>query len=177
MSPWVPSWLCLEAVVKNRHETYQCRMYSRKLLMMGREDFRNMQSFIAEQIWIISASCWLFNKKSITMHGNMNDQNSFPARHGILCWVRPAFYLPATIVASTRASCISITAHQGLKYWDPSVRSEYSSNLYCFIRFHKQHLKNFGNLREIHATRGNPTIPWFQLVLANSFCGAMTTPD
>jgi len=23
------------------HETYQCRMYSRKLLMMGREDARN----------------------------------------------------------------------------------------------------------------------------------------
>jgi len=28
----VPSWLCLEAVIKNLHETYQCRMYSRKLL-------------------------------------------------------------------------------------------------------------------------------------------------
>jgi hypothetical protein len=25
-------------VIKNLHETYQCRMYSRKLLMMGRED-------------------------------------------------------------------------------------------------------------------------------------------
>jgi len=24
------------------HETYQCRMYSRKLLMMGREEARNM---------------------------------------------------------------------------------------------------------------------------------------
>ena len=33
---------CLEAVIKNLHETYQCRMYSRKLLMMGREDARNM---------------------------------------------------------------------------------------------------------------------------------------
>ena len=30
------------------HETYQCRMYSRKLLMMGREDDRNMYSFIKE---------------------------------------------------------------------------------------------------------------------------------
>jgi hypothetical protein len=30
------------------HETYQYRMYSRKLLMMGREDARNMQSFITE---------------------------------------------------------------------------------------------------------------------------------
>jgi len=38
----VPSWLCLEAVIINLHETYQCRMYSRKLLMMGREDARNM---------------------------------------------------------------------------------------------------------------------------------------
>jgi len=27
---------------QNLHETYQRRMYSRKLLMMGREDARNM---------------------------------------------------------------------------------------------------------------------------------------
>jgi len=47
-------------------------MYSRKLLMMDTEDSRNMQSFITENIWIISASGWLFKKKSITMHGNMN---------------------------------------------------------------------------------------------------------
>jgi len=33
---------CLETVIKNLHETYQCRMYSRKLLMMGREGARNM---------------------------------------------------------------------------------------------------------------------------------------
>jgi len=26
----------------HQHETYQCRMYSRKFLMMGREDARNM---------------------------------------------------------------------------------------------------------------------------------------
>jgi len=32
----------LETVIRNLHETYQCRMYSRKLLMMGREDARNM---------------------------------------------------------------------------------------------------------------------------------------
>jgi len=38
----VPSWLCLEAVIKNLHETYQCRMYSRKLLVTGKEDARNM---------------------------------------------------------------------------------------------------------------------------------------
>ena len=35
-------WLCLEAVIKNLHETYHCRMYSRKLLMMVTEDARNM---------------------------------------------------------------------------------------------------------------------------------------
>jgi hypothetical protein len=34
--------------VKNLHETYQCRMYSRELLMMGREDAQNMQSFVTE---------------------------------------------------------------------------------------------------------------------------------
>jgi len=28
----VPSWLCLGTVIKSLHETYQCRMYSRKLL-------------------------------------------------------------------------------------------------------------------------------------------------
>jgi len=32
----------------NLHETYQCRMYSRKLLMMSREDARSMESFITE---------------------------------------------------------------------------------------------------------------------------------
>jgi len=32
----------LEAVTKNLHETCQCRMYGRKLLMMGREAVRNM---------------------------------------------------------------------------------------------------------------------------------------
>jgi len=39
---------CFEAAIKNLHETYQSRMYSRKLLMMGREDGRNMESFITE---------------------------------------------------------------------------------------------------------------------------------
>jgi len=37
-----PSWLCLEAAIKNLHETYQCRIYSRNLLMISREDARNM---------------------------------------------------------------------------------------------------------------------------------------
>jgi len=32
----------LEKVVKNLHKTYQCRIYSRKFLMVGREDARNM---------------------------------------------------------------------------------------------------------------------------------------
>jgi len=27
---------------QNLHETYQCRMYSRKLLMMGKEDARDV---------------------------------------------------------------------------------------------------------------------------------------
>jgi len=35
-------WNCLEAVIKNLHEAYQCRLYGRKLLMMGREDALNM---------------------------------------------------------------------------------------------------------------------------------------
>jgi hypothetical protein len=38
----VPSWLCLETVIWNLHKTYQCQMYNRKLLMMGREDSQNM---------------------------------------------------------------------------------------------------------------------------------------
>ena len=33
---------CLEAVIRNLHETYQCRMSSRKLLMMDRENSQNM---------------------------------------------------------------------------------------------------------------------------------------
>ena len=39
------------------------RMYSRNLLMLGREDVRNTWSFMTEYIWIISAYFWLFNKK------------------------------------------------------------------------------------------------------------------
>jgi len=33
---------CLGKVIKKLHDTYQCRMYGRKLLMIGREDARNM---------------------------------------------------------------------------------------------------------------------------------------
>jgi hypothetical protein len=32
----------LETVIKNLHEAYQCRMYSREFLMIGREDARHM---------------------------------------------------------------------------------------------------------------------------------------
>jgi len=38
----VPSWLCLETVIKNLHENYQCWMYNRRFLMMGKEVARNM---------------------------------------------------------------------------------------------------------------------------------------
>jgi hypothetical protein len=31
-----------EAVIINLHESYLCRMYNRKVLMMGREDARNV---------------------------------------------------------------------------------------------------------------------------------------
>jgi hypothetical protein len=33
--------ILVTVIVKNLHETYQRRMYSRKLLMMGKEDARN----------------------------------------------------------------------------------------------------------------------------------------
>jgi hypothetical protein len=36
-----PSWLCLEVIIKTCMKLYQCRMYSRKLLMMGKEVARN----------------------------------------------------------------------------------------------------------------------------------------
>jgi len=38
--------------------------------MMGRKNARNIYSFIAINL-VISASGWLFKKKSITMNGNM----------------------------------------------------------------------------------------------------------
>jgi len=38
----VPSCLCLGTVIIKLHETYQCRTYCRKLLMIGREGARNM---------------------------------------------------------------------------------------------------------------------------------------
>jgi hypothetical protein len=53
----------LKSVIRNVHESCQCRMCSRKLLMMGREDARHMYSFIKNKIVVISASGWLFKKK------------------------------------------------------------------------------------------------------------------
>jgi len=32
---------------------------------MGREDARNMLSFITQKIWLISASVWVFKKKPV----------------------------------------------------------------------------------------------------------------
>ena len=49
---------------QNLHETYQCRMYSGKLMMMAKVVARNMYNFITEQIWIISASDWLLKRKN-----------------------------------------------------------------------------------------------------------------
>jgi hypothetical protein len=58
---------------ENLHETYWCRMYSRKLLMMGREDARNMWSFITESNWDNYLSHLVgYKKKTVMMHGNMN---------------------------------------------------------------------------------------------------------
>ena len=48
----------MKTVIKNLHEIYQCCLYSRELLMMGREDARNMWSFMTGLIWIINASGW-----------------------------------------------------------------------------------------------------------------------
>ena len=39
-------WNC--SSILTLHETYQCRLYSRKLLMMCREIARNLQSFVIE---------------------------------------------------------------------------------------------------------------------------------
>jgi hypothetical protein len=38
----------LESGHHNLHETYQCRLYSRRLLMMGKEVARNMWIFMTE---------------------------------------------------------------------------------------------------------------------------------
>ena len=67
----VPSCLCLETVIKNLHETYECRMYSKELLMMGQGGCPKHVEFYNNKIWIIIGSGWLFKKKSITMHGNI----------------------------------------------------------------------------------------------------------
>jgi hypothetical protein len=63
---------CLETVIRSLHETYQCQIYSRKLMMMGTEECPKHVQFYNNKIGIISASGWLFTKKPITMRGNMN---------------------------------------------------------------------------------------------------------
>jgi hypothetical protein len=40
--PCISVLTLLESGHQNLHETYQCRMYSEKLLMMGKEDARNV---------------------------------------------------------------------------------------------------------------------------------------
>ena len=50
---------------QNLHETYQCRMDSRELLVMGKEDARNMYSCMMEYIWVISASSWLVRGETV----------------------------------------------------------------------------------------------------------------
>jgi hypothetical protein len=46
-SGWNSSILALlEVVTRHLHETYQCQMYSRKLLMISTGDAQNMLSFI-----------------------------------------------------------------------------------------------------------------------------------
>ena len=66
-----PGWSCLK-MSSNLRDTYQCRMYSEKLLMMGRGTARNMWSFLTKSIWEISASVGFIKKKFVTMLGHMN---------------------------------------------------------------------------------------------------------
>ena len=60
----VSSWLCLETVIKNLHETYQCRMHSRKLLMMGKEDARKHVEFY-NRINLDNWCVWLVIQKEL----------------------------------------------------------------------------------------------------------------
>ena len=46
---------------QNLHETYQCRMYSRKLLMMGKEVARNTEFY--DRINLDNQCVWLVIKK------------------------------------------------------------------------------------------------------------------
>jgi len=74
----VPSWLYLEAVIRNEHpdsavirylhETNQCRIYSSGAEKMP----ETCRVLYQNKIGIINASGWLFKNKSITMNGYMN---------------------------------------------------------------------------------------------------------
>ena len=57
----------------NLHDIYQYRMYSGKLLTMGRGTARNMQSFLTKiNLEKFSTSVGFIKKKFVTMHGHMN---------------------------------------------------------------------------------------------------------
>jgi len=55
----VPPWPCLEAVIKNSHETYRCRMYSRKLRDDGQRrcpkhiEFYNRINLDNRWVWLV----------------------------------------------------------------------------------------------------------------------------
>jgi hypothetical protein len=49
--------------------------------MMGREDARNMHSFITEYTWIISALGWLYKNKCIIKSCNLKNEYNL-ARFG-----------------------------------------------------------------------------------------------
>ena len=75
----VPSWLCLESVIRNLHETYQCRMYGRELLMMGKEvdavpSWLCLEAVIKACMKLTNAECtvenssWWWAKKLTQFH-------------------------------------------------------------------------------------------------------------
>jgi len=61
----------------NFHDIYQCRIYSGKLLMMGRGTARNTYSLLTKPIWEISASVGFNKKNFVTMHGHMIVKNIY----------------------------------------------------------------------------------------------------
>jgi hypothetical protein len=69
----------LEAVIKNLHETYQCRICSRKLHDDGKRRCpKHGEFYNKKKIGIISASGWLFKKKSpiILLPEEMQKENN-----------------------------------------------------------------------------------------------------
>ena len=51
-----PAWKLLS----NLQEIYQCRIYSRNLLMMDKRNARNIKIFFKNKIWEIRGSCWFY---------------------------------------------------------------------------------------------------------------------